>query len=221
MSDRFICAWQISTDDLESVVRGGQLTSRKVLGNKANRRARTDVFMTLDEDDGKAIATSALDEIFAGTLDAERDYDYARVIELIANVVGRPLTGQIEQFGTYHLPKATDWNPLLAKCGMPKLAKLWGTTNFAFPWRGKKARSDWPIITLMSPAELVPVAKELKSVTKKHVLALPPKLMVDHPENLKECQDELWLGLQQLRKWVHACAGKVNGSLLLKIDGDE
>jgi hypothetical protein len=234
MSERFVRGWVVSFSELRKVI-GGALTAKEVLGCKANTRTKRDVFMTLGEcfepDDkdglreGREAATSTLRQLLEeGSLDRKREYDYARVLELILNHVAKPMADEIVLANTYHAPHQDPgcWNPYLRKLRMPRLAKLWASENVRFPWKARALAPGWPTWTEFAPTVLPVIAGELKAVKRADLEALARKTLSDDPEETDQVEatrDELWQGLSQLRKWI-AKTGK-HQSLLLSMDGDQ
>ena len=219
MSERFVRGWKVAPRKLEALVGSKRLTAREVLASKANARCKREVLMTLgdgDEKAGRRAAESALGEIFSGGLDPERDYEYARVTELLLNHVARPLairyaTGwsepqdQILLQLTYHVPNDSPgrWNPLLGAGKLPLLAKSWAAANVQFPWpKRRKARAPWSVWTLWEGAEFAKLTGELHGVTTERLARVPAKLLADNDADVADCRAELAAGLDRLRAWL-------------------
>jgi len=237
MSDRFVAGWKVAPEKLLTVSGSLSVRARDVLASKANARCKKDVLMTLGSGDaarGKSAVDGAISEILAGELIRDHAYHYARVLELLLNDVALPLSrlpnDEIRLEWTYHANNSSHgrWNPLLAACGLPKLAKVWASANVAFPWPSRGPKVEFPQWTMIDAKLLPAIAKELSGLDKERVDALPDRAFLRDTAN--ESREELWAGLQRLYKWIDIARtaekkegtawAKSGNALFLKMDGD-
>lgn len=228
MSERFVLGFTLAPGALDALV-GSRRPLRAVL-SKAPRAVRQGIEEQFEYDSGGELTPAAIvQEILSGELDREHAYEYARVVELLASAVGKPL-GTIEVVLSYSLPNdsAGRWNPVLKQLGLPALAKAWAAPNLRFPWakrvreKGlKRVLPDWPFRTVLDTKALSTLSRELASPWRARLDALGAKWLVDrHDEWLEELRAELGAGLATLARWVKAARGK-RQELLLIMDGDQ
>jgi hypothetical protein len=249
MSERFVRGWKVSPQKLNGLVGAKRLTARDILASKANSKCLQDVLMTLgdgDEDEGRQAAGSALTAILGGPLDSAQAYEYARVMEIILNHVGRPLatkykagfrepTDQILLQLTYHVPNDSHgrWNPLLKACKLATLAKSWAALNVSFPWgpAGQRPKVGWPVWTVFDEDVLPEITEELEQLTRECLDAMSDKILADNKVHAAACREEFWSGLKRLQAWVRSARApekaeglgwaKQGNALMLLMDGDQ
>lgn len=167
MTERFVRGWSASLRELRAVVGSRGLTGRVLLEGKDEEVTR-DLVRTLGRGNleaGRRILEESLDDVLEGRLDASKAYEYLRVLEVVVDHLGRPLTQStmttvqtrmrdgrvlagrmltpearaswIWLQWTNYLPNGTlgRWNPILAELELPALAELWAEPNFPFPWQ--------------------------------------------------------------------------------------
>jgi hypothetical protein len=240
MSERFVRGWKASPEKLQALVGNKRITARDVIKSKANASCREDVLMTLgegDEDEGKAIAETALTAILEKRLDSKLAYAYGRVTEMLLNYAALPLankeSSQILMQLTYHVPNDDPgrWNPVLKALKLSKTAKLWAAPNFPFPWFKGSPKSDWPTWTVVDGSSLEAIDAELKTVTPDSLNAIPDKMLSDNKDYVGDCRKEFFSALKRLRTWVEKAQAsegsdgvgwkKRGNALILLMDGDQ
>jgi len=166
---------------------------------------------------GEALSVKqTLEELVAGKLDREHAYEYRRMLELLAEVVGRPLE-PVE----VTLP-GRGWQALaetLPRLGLPRLGRTWYLDNFPFPWRRASTRSAvrWPIATLIQARALPPLLEELRAFDPKALLLTPL------PQALggEAASPDLLSLLAALASWARSTSRSPGKDLLLLLDGQQ
>jgi hypothetical protein len=254
--ERFVRAWKVSTSKLQSLVGSHHLTVSEIIESEKNEKCRVDVFRTLgrgNESKGKEIAENALAEILNGRLDEKQAYSYACATELLLNHAALPLakeyvenkrepTDQIVIQSTYYIPNKNHgiWNSILNECRLTALSKIWGVSNFTFPWNEKaiaaKSVLSWPIRTVIPSSALADLDSELRNLTQAQIWQIPANYLA--AENrvankiwIENCREEIWRGLQRLQIWIAATQAQeksegpawaiAGNSLVLMMAGDQ
>jgi hypothetical protein len=188
-----------------------------------------------DEFKSRVSLASCTAEVLAGTLDEDRAYPYARLVEPLLTVVAEPL-GMIHMADTYYLPNASfgRWNPVLEALGLGRLAAVWGAGNCSFPWpRGQTPTRDWPRITELPPLALGEIGAELAGEWRARLASLPDSLLADDADATMAAHSraELSDALGDLAGWVdratgpwtsqRRCVEPIGNSLILVMDGSQ
>jgi hypothetical protein len=214
MAEQFLRGFALSLDKLHDLVG----CKRAAILRRA--LAAEEIVEELDEllsEWGEGLTTrQTLEELCEGKLDRGHAYEYRRMLELLAELVGRPLE-PVE----VTLP-GRGWHALdqvFPRLGLARVGKLWGRDNLPFPWRRAHARSrvDWPIATAVRAKDLPPLLEELRAFDPKTLLAakLPARLGGDAAS-----EDVLSL-LAGLTSWVRTCSRGAGKDLLLLLDGQQ
>ncbi|MBW2730917.1 MAG: hypothetical protein JRH20_00905 [Deltaproteobacteria bacterium] len=220
MAERFVAGYTVASGALSGLVGARTLQGADLLRG-VDEDFVEDLTATLDLEEEELI--SLLDEIFSGELQEEHASEYLRVLELILVARCNKLESELELVLTYYLPNDTSgrWNPVLAALGMSTLAKQFGETTLAFPWK-HVSNVIWPGVMAFTPAKLRVLRVELDGDWRGRLQALPVGLLInaDSDWDPAECRTELEEGLSTLSTWVDVALSR-NEGLILWMDGDQ
>ena len=219
MSEKFVKGWKVNPSKLQRLVGSKEETSKVLASTK--KQTLSEVEDAVGGSKGKIVTFEALNDILKGTLDEKKYSKYVRMTELCLNHCGSELDGEIFLVATNYLPNPDlEWNPVLRYLELSKLSELWNRANLSFPWKDKpNKKSEWPVRTIISSADLPAVSSELESLTEDKVRSIPKEMLLENPDHdLNASYDELWDGLKCLKTWVKASLG---ASLVLIVDGDQ
>ncbi len=224
MSERFLVGYAIDLAKLRAML-GTPKLSPKVIRAKAKKANVGDIDMTLGDGsikDGKPLVDAALTQLATNKLVKDDVYDLVRASQLVLDAYGKAL-------GVIEVPNIDSdsfglMNPVFKALKMPTLAKLYGRSPLAFPFKKVEA-PDWPVTMAIEGAALAACAKELATPWKKSVAGLADKIFIDKqygtsPEAIGYQKAELVPVLAQLAKWT-AAAAKAKLALVLYLDGDQ
>lgn len=235
MSERFVESFLVSPQKLAGLV-GTHLEFERMKKSAKNKHVFSETAETLgegDEDEGRELVDAGLEQLSAGKPDPENAYELTRLTTLVLHAFAEPLKPSLME--TNFLP-ADDfglWNPAFRALKMPTIAKSWGQSSLAFPFkkRTKKTQVEWPIMTLVEAPELLRWKAELDTPWRAALKTLPPTALdPDQPDNADEIRDELKRGLAVLEKWVETAlkptklrpaVDKTGNALVLVLDGDQ
>jgi hypothetical protein len=234
MSERFLEGYAIAPKAFDALIGTPKLaakTVRKKLGRAAVVR---DLEMTLaqswdgeDAAEGAAMVDGALAVLAKGRPAAKHDaYELTRVTALILAAYGKKL-GTIELVPYVAGDDFGLMNPVLKALGLATMAKEYGQSSFAFPYkkRTKATEVGWPIMTHVD-ASLAAWKRELATDWAKRLPGLPAKPFTDKrygtdDDEIAMTKQELAGALGTLKKWVDKVAKQKGGALVLVLDGDQ
>jgi len=224
MSERFLEGFVVDLAKLQKLVGTPKLAAKAVRA-KTNKHVLPDVDMTLgdgEEDDGKPITDAALAQLASGKVKKDNAYALARVNTIVLHAYAKWL-------GTIEVPYVAGdsfglWNPVFKALGMKTIAKEYGLSSFAFPFK-KSQNVDWPISTVVTGKSLAAWNTELAGDWAKKFPALPDAPFTDkkygpNADEIAYAKADLPPAFATLKKWV-ATAVKAKQSLVLILDGDQ
>ncbi len=224
MSERFLVGYAIDLAKLRAML-GTPKLSPKVIRAKATKANVGDIDMTLGDGDrkqGKPLVDAALIQLATNKLVKDDVYDLVRASQLVVDAYGKAL-------GVAEVPYIESdafglMNPVFKALKLPTLAKLYGRSSLAFPFK-KAEDSGWPIAMALEGAALAACSKELATPWKANVSGLPDKVFTAKPhdaspEAIGYQKAELVPMLAQMAKWT-AAAAKAKLALVMYLDGDQ
>ncbi len=214
MAEQFLRGFAISLEKLYALVG----SKRPAILRRA--LAAEEIVEELDEllsEWGEQLTVrQSLEEIVAGALDRGHAYEYRRMLELLAELVGRalePVEVTLPGRGWQELGAA------LGGLGLRRLARLWSKDNLPFPWRRASSTSAvaWPIATVVRAGDLAPLLEELRAFDPKQLVgaSLPARL------GGAEASADLLSLLAGVTSWLRACSRGAGKDLLLLLDGQQ
>jgi hypothetical protein len=230
MSERFLEGFIVDPKAIDALIGTPKLAAKAVRKKLGKTSALRDVEMTLAEsyddaaaDEGGKQLDALLDALAKGRPGKSHDaYEMTRLVTLI-------LAAYATRLGTIELVPYVEGDdfglltPVLKALKLAQMAKDYGASSFAFPYR-KVQQVDWPIVTCVT--ELAAWQNELATDWAKRLPALADKPFVDkrygtEPDAIAETKADVAAMLATLKTWVGKACKQEGRALVLILDGDQ
>lgn len=232
MSERFLEGYLIDPAQFQRLVGTPKLAAKAVRRKLGRASIVRDMEMTLGQgwDDasaaeGAALLDAVLDALASGPPRPSADpYTLTRASALVLAAYGKRL-GTIELVPFVAGDASGLMTPALAALGMKTIAKEYGVSSFAFPFRKAPKKVDWPIRMLVDRSRKA-WQRELAIDLAAGIRALSDKPFTSRrfrtsAEEIAETRKDLARTLAKLRGWVDRACAQQRTALVLVLDGDQ
>jgi hypothetical protein len=230
MSERFLQAFIVSPTKLAALL-GTSTLGLAAIKKAVSKQIWRDVVLTAGQGDaaeGRTIVEEGLAGFAAG--EPPSDARENRLVTLVLHAVAEQLKPHTVRCDHMSAEKVFGlWNPAFELLGMKKIAKQWGGSTFAWPY--KKAEESWPILTLLDPKSLVLWQRELGTDWRAKLKTLTASdFEPGADDSYTYWQEQVATHVGALEKWVTRTLGTTKvrkavaasaNSLVLIVDGDQ